>query len=81
MVRLNTTLDTSKIQHVLPKIKNYSLSIKIGLPRKKTFKLYFCVPDITVSLPNFICSEPFYTENEVINLLDHNDIHLDHKYV
>ena len=78
---MNTTLNTSKIQHILPKIKTYLLSIKIRLTEKGTFKSFLCATDITVSLPNFICSEPFDTQNEDVSLLDHSDLHLDHKYM
>ena len=65
------------MQNVLPKIKTYSLSIKIGLPEKRTFKLSLCVTDFTVSSPNFILSEPFETQNEDISLPSHSALHLD----
>ena len=75
---MNKTLNTSKKQNILPKIKTYSLSIKIGLPGKRTFKSSLCVTDFTVSSPNFICSEPFDTKNEDISLPDNSALHLDH---
>ena len=65
------------MQNIPPKIKDYSLSIKIT--EKKTIKSFLCVTDFNVSLPNFICREPFNTETENINLLDHSALHLDHK--
>ena len=64
------------MQNILPKIKTYSLSIKIGLPRKRTFKSSLYVTDFTKLLPNFIRSEPFDTQNEDISLPDHNALHL-----
>ena len=67
-------LNTSKIQNILPKMKTYSLSIKIGLPGKRTFKSSLCV-----LLPNFIRSEPFDTQNEDISLPNQSTLHLDHK--
>ena len=67
-------LNTSKIQNILPKMKTYFLSIKIGLPGKRTFKSSLCV-----LLPNFICSEPFDTQNEDISLPNQSTLHLDHK--
>ena len=78
---MNTTLNASKIQNILPKIKTYSLSIKIGLPGKRTFKSSLCVTDFTVSSPNFIRSVPFDTQNEDISLPGHSALHLDHKYL
>ena len=77
---MNTTLNISKIQNML-KIKSYSLSIKIGLPGKRAFKSSLCVTDFTGSLPNFILSQPFVTQNEDIILPDHSALHLDHKYL
>ena len=67
-------LNTSKIQNILPKMKTYSLSIKIGLPGKRTFK-----SSLWVLLPNFIRSEPFDTQNEDISLPNQSTLHLDHK--
>ena len=78
---MNTTLNTSIIQNILPKIKTYSLSIKIGLPGKRAFKSSLCVTDFTVLSLNFILSEPFDTQNEDISLLDHSALHVDHKYL
>ena len=77
---MNTTLNTSKIQNILPMIKVYSLSIKRGLPGKRTFKPSLRVTGFTVSSPNFILSEQFHTQNEDISLPDHSALHLDHKY-
>ena len=78
---MNTTLNTSKRQNKLPKIKTYSLSIKIGLPGKRDFKSSLCLTDFTVSLPKFIPSEPFDTQNKDYSLPDHSDLNLDHKYL
>ena len=78
---LNTTLNTSKLQNILPKIKTYSLSIKIELPGKRTFMSSLCVTDFIVSSPSLIRSEPFYTQNEDISLPDHSASHLDHRYL
>ena len=78
---MNTTLNTSKIQNILPTIKTSCLSIKIGLPGKRAFKSSLCVTDFTVSSPNFILSGPFDTQNEDISLPDHSALHLDHKYL
>ena len=69
------------MQSIFPKTKTYSLSIKIGLPEKRTFKPSLCVTDFTVLSSNFIRSEPFDTQNEYINVLDHTALHLDHKYL
>ena len=69
------------MRNILPKIKTYPLSIKIGLPGKRTFKSSLCVTDFTVPSSNFICSEPFDTQNEDISLPDHSALHLDHKYL
>ena len=69
---METTLNISKVKNILPKIKTYSLSIKIGLPGKRTFKSFLCVANFTVSSPNFICSELFDTQNEDISLPDHS---------
>ena len=69
------------MQNILPKIKSYSLFIKIGLPRKRTLKSSLCVTDFTVSSTNFIRSEPFDTRNGNISLPDHSALHLDHRYL
>ena len=69
------------MQHILPKIKTSSLSIKIELPWKKTLKSSLCETDITVSWPNFISSEAFGTRSKDICLLDDSALHLDHKYL
>ena len=78
---MSTTLNTSKMQNMLPKIKIYSLSIMIGLTGKRTFKSSLCVTYFTVSSPNFIRREPFNTQNEDISLPDHSALHLGHKYL
>ena len=78
---MNITLNKSKIQNILPKIKTYSLSIKIRLPAKRAFKSSLCVTDFTVSLPKFILSEPLDTQNEDISLPEHSASHLDRKYL
>ena len=78
---MNKALNTSKIQNIPPKIKTYSLSIKIGLPEKRSFKSSLCVTYFTVSSPNFIRSESFDTQNQDISLPDHSALHLDHKYL
>ena len=67
------------MQNILPKIKTYSQSVKIGLPGKGTFKSSLCVTDFTASSPNFVRSEPFNTQNEDISLPDHSALHLDHR--
>ena len=67
--------------NILPKIKTYSLFIKIELPGKRTLKSSLCVPDSTVTSSNFIRSEPFDTQNEDISLVDHSVLHLDYKYL
>ena len=69
------------MQHILPKTKAYFLSIKKGLPGKRTFKSSLCVIDFTVSLPKFIRSEPSDIQNEDISFLDHSALHLDPKYL
>ena len=38
-----------------------------------------CVTNFPVSLPNFIRSELFDTQNEDISLPDHSALYLDHK--
>ena len=53
----------------------------MGLPGKRTFKSSLCVTDFVVLSLNFICSEPFDTQNEDISLPDHSALHLDHKYL
>ena len=53
-IQLNTTLNTSKMQNILPKIKTYSLFIKIALPGRRSFKSSLYVSDLSVLLPNFI---------------------------
>ena len=40
--KLNTTLNTPKMQYILPKIKSYSLFIKIRLPGKRSFNSSLC---------------------------------------
>ena len=57
------------MQNILPKIKTSSLSIKVGLPGKRTFKSSLSVTDFIVPRPNFIGSEPFDTQNGDISLL------------
>ena len=69
------------MENILKKIKTYSLSIKIGLPGKRTFKSSLCVTDFTGSLLNFIRSEPFDTLHEDISLPDRSALHLDHRYL
>ena len=69
------------MQNILPEIKTYVLSIKIGLARKRTFKSSLCVTDFTVSSSNFIRCEPFDTQKMDISLLEHKVLHLDHKYL
>ena len=69
------------MKNILPKIKTYSLSIKIGLPGKRSFKSSLCATDFTVSSPSFIRSEPFDTQNEDLSLSDHSALHLEHKYL
>ena len=66
---------------MLPKIKGYSLSIKIVLPGQRTFKSFLCVTDLTVLSPSFFCNVPFDIQNKGINLLDHSALHLDYKYL
>ena len=46
-----TKLNTSKIQNILPKIKTYSLCIKIGLQGKRNFKSFLYTTDFTVRRP------------------------------
>ena len=75
---LNTTINISKIQLILPKIKTCFLSIKIGLPRKTFFKPTLYVTDFTSF--NVIGSEPFNACNEDISLLNDSALHWDHKY-
>ena len=67
------------MRNVLPKIKPYSLSIKLGLPGERTFKSSLCVTDFTVSSPNFVHSMSFDTQNDDISLTDHSALHLDHR--
>ena len=69
------------MQNILPEIKTYLLSIKIGLARTRTFKSSLCVTDFTVSSSNFIRYEPFDTQKMDISLLEHKVLHLDHKYL
>ena len=69
------------MQNIHPKVKIYSLSIKIGLPGKRNFKSSVCVTVFPVSSVNFIRSEPFDTQNEDISLPDHGAFHLDNKYL
>ena len=76
---MNTTLNTSRMQNMLPKIKISSLSIMIGLPGKRSFKSSLCVTYFTASSPNFIRRGPFNTQNEDISLPDHSALHLGHK--
>ena len=69
------------MQNMLPKIKTYSLSIKIKLPGKRTFKSSLCMTDFIVSSPNLIRSELYEIQNEDISLPDHRALRLDHEYL
>ena len=69
------------MQNILPKIKTYSLSIKIGLSGKRTYKSCLCATDFTLSSPNYIRSEPFGSQNDDISLPQRRALHLGYKYL